>query len=105
MIGPQVPGTTPTAPSAPAIPAAPVALITDRTASVAGSGVVARATVPQAAVSPTFGATRVAAASPTALPFTGGTTALLLALGTGLVVAGGGLVVSGRREKSMATTA
>jgi len=84
----------------PVVPALP---ISGRPAPTAGTGVVnTGATAPQA-FAPTRGA-GVSTASPSALPYTGSTTSLLLALGAGLVVVGGGMTLSGRRE-TLAPTA
>ena len=81
-------------------PVVPVLPIVGQPAPTAGRGVSA----PQA-FAPTVGAAGRSTASPTALPFTGSTTTLLLALGAGLVLVGGGLTLSGRRESTVATTA
>ena len=84
-------------------PVVPVLPIGGKSAAAAGSGVVNTGAAAPQAFAPTFGA-GVSTASPSALPYTGSTTSLLLALGAGLVVVGGGLALSGRRE-TLAPTA
>lgn len=92
--------------STPGTPALPVS---GQPAPSAGSGVGSTGVVGAGASAPqAFAPTRTAGvgsstASPTTLPFTGSTTPLLLALGTGLVVVGGGLALSGRRESAVAS--
>ncbi len=84
--------------STPAVPTTP---IVGQPAPAAGVGVVSNP-APQAFV-PTRSAGAGSTASPAALPFTGSTTSLLLALGAGLVAAGGALALSGRRASTVAS--